>query len=115
MSDGADYTNTRPECQISEEDCPEGYYDSWEYEDWETGEMVTQGYCDYRCLLAGGVYVEECDSWSNDDGTEETHCYNTCSFGEDNELCAYPYTSEWGEERCDVYCAPNSGILGQDG
>ena len=72
--------------------------------------MVQDGYCDYRCFLAGGVYVEECYDW---DG--QAICYDTCSFGDDNELCEYPYFPSWSDEpECDTYCVPNSGVLGDD-
>ena len=100
---------------IPEEECPEGFWDSWTYEDDETGETVVEGYCDYRCFRAGGVYEEYCYDYEGEDGTMQVECYDTCSFGEDNELCLYPYISSWsGESVCDVYCEPNSGVLDAD-
>ena len=105
-------THSYPQCILDETMCPEGFYDTWEYEHWETGEMVTEGWCDHGCFLSGGVMEEQCDTY----GEGEEHCWLSCNHGEDNELCAFPYWPSWDDvEQCDTYCAPNGGILDQEG
>ena len=99
---------------IPEEDCP-GFWFTYSWEDDETGETVVEGTCDYNCFLAGGVYEEYCNEYEGEDGTMQLDCWKACSFGEDNELCTYPYIANWsGEEVCDSYCQTNSGVLDAD-
>ena len=59
-------------------------------------------------MLAGGHLVEECYNGDPDD------CWKECSFGEDLEDCRYLGTY-YDEPHCDTWCAPNSGILTDDG
>ena len=64
--------------------------------------MQESRYCDAGCMLSGGVLEERIDE-------EFGSSWSECSYGEDLELCRYPYETDHGLE-CDNWCAPNNGV-----